>query len=35
MKLNLRIWKFTLTVHLLDLDARDKDLSVGISLSWK
>lgn len=35
MKLALKIWKFTLTIHLIDLDPSDKDISIGISLSWK
>jgi len=35
MKFSLKVWKFKVTIDLLDVDPSDKDISIGIAVSWK
>lgn len=35
MKLSVKIWKVTLTLLLLDMNASDGDIAIGLKLSWK
>ena len=35
MKLSVKIWKVTLTLLLLDMNASDGDVSIGLKLSWR
>ena len=34
MQFSIKIWKLTLTVNLFDLDASDRDIKLGIAISW-
>ena len=34
MKLSIKIWKFTITLKVLDMDTSDRNVSVAIILSW-
>jgi len=35
MKFTIKIWKFSVTIDLFDLDLSDGDVAVGITISWK
>ena len=32
---HIKVGIFTLTLHLVDIDPRDGDVRIGISLAWK
>jgi len=34
MKLSLKVWIVTLTLHLVDLDASDRNVRIGLEVSW-
>lgn len=35
MKFSISLWKFTITLRVLDANPADKDLAVSLSISWK
>jgi len=34
MKLQIKIWKLTLTIDFFDVDPTDRNLALGIKISW-
>lgn len=35
MKFTLKVWIFTITIDLFDVDLSDGDVAVSVKLSWK
>jgi len=34
MGFSIKIWKFKFTLNLLDVDPSDRDIKLGITVSW-
>jgi len=35
MKFNFKVWILTIEIDLFDVDIADKDVGIGIVISWK
>jgi len=35
MKFSFKVWKFTITIDLCDINPLDGDVALGIKVSWK
>ena len=34
MKLSIKLWKLTFTLHLVDVDPSDRNVRIGLEASW-
>ena len=34
MSFTIKVWIFSLTLHLIDLDLSDRDIKIGITIAW-
>jgi len=34
MKFSIKIWVITVTLHLLDVDPSDRNVVIGLEVSW-
>ena len=34
MNFSIRVWILTLTLHLVDIDPSDRNVRIGLSISW-
>ncbi len=35
MAFSFKVWRITLTLHLIDIDPTDGNVMIGIEVSWK
>jgi len=35
MEFTFKVWKFKVTIDLLDVDTTDGDIKIGIKISWR
>ena len=34
MKFSIKLWVVTITIHLLDVDPSDRNVMIGLEVSW-